>query len=201
MAEMTELKDKAIDIKWKKYVLVSDRVIYFNENYPNWCIQTERFLEWDMEIFKATVIPDIEKPERFFTWYSQAKRVKELDPKKKMDVNLTSALENAETSAVWRALAFMWIGVIDSIASADEIKKAENEEKRQETKKAKKDDVKWFNKEELERLQGNTEYLKKFATSDDLITDISKYYSVSKEMKMKIADVRANVPEDEPKQE
>ena len=196
MAEMTELKDKAIDIKWKKYVLVSDRVRYFNENYPNWCIQTERFLEWDMEIFKATVIPDIEKPERYFTWYSQAKRVKELDPKKKMDVNLTSALENAETSAVWRALAFMWIGVIDSIASADEMKKAENEEKRQEPKKAKKDDVKWFNKEELERLQGNTEYLKKFATSDDLITDIQKYYSVSKEMKMKIADVRANVPED-----
>lgn len=193
MAEMTELKDKAIDIKWKKYVLVSDRVRYFNENYPNWCIQTERFLEWDMEIFKATVIPDIEKPERFFTWYSQAKRVKELDPKKKMDVNLTSALENAETSAVWRALAFMWIGVIDSIASADEIKKAENEEKRQEKKK---DDVKWFNKEELERLQGNTEYLKKFATSDDLITDISKYYSISKEMKLKIADARANVPED-----
>ena len=193
MAEMTELKDKAIDIKWKKYVLVSDRVIYFNENYPNWCIQTERFLEWDMEIFKATVIPDIEKPERYFTWYSQAKRVKELDPKKKMDVNLTSALENAETSAVWRALAFMWIGVIDSIASADEIKKAENEEKRQ---KEKKDDVKWFNKEELERLQGNTEYLKKFATSDDLIKDISKYYSISKEMKLKIADVRANVPED-----
>ena len=193
MAEMTELKDKAIDIKWKKYVLVSDRVIYFNENYPNWCIQTERYLEWDMEIFKATVIPDIEKPERYFTWYSQAKRVKELDPKKKMDVNLTSALENAETSAVWRALAFMWIGVIDSIASADEIKKAENEEKRQEKKK---EDVKWFNKEELERLQGNTEYLKKFATSDDLITDISKYYSISKEMKLKIADARANVPED-----
>ena len=193
MAEMTELKDKAIDIKWKKYVLVSDRVIYFNENYPNWCIQTERFLEWDMEIFKATVIPDIEKPERYFTWYSQAKRVKELDPKKKMDVNLTSALENAETSAVWRALAFMWIGVIDSIASADEIKKAENEEKRQ---KEKKDDVKWFNKEELERLEKNTEYLKKFTTSDDLITDISKYYAINKEMKLKIADVRANVPED-----
>ena len=198
MAEMTELKDKAIDIKWKKYVLVSDRVVYFNENYPNWCIQTERFLEWDMEIFKATVIPDIEKPERYFTWYSQAKRVKELDPKKKMDVNLTSALENAETSAVWRALAFMWIGVIDSIASADEIKKAENEEKRQEKKK---EETKWFNKEELERLEKNTEYLKKFATSDDLIKDISKYYWVSKEMKLKIADVRANVPDDEPKQE
>ena len=72
---------------------------------------------------------------------------------------------------------------------------------KEETKKEKKDETKWFNKEDLERLQGNTEYLKKFATSDDLIKDIQKYYWVSKEMKMKIADVRANVPEDEPKQE
>jgi tetrahydromethanopterin S-methyltransferase subunit D len=32
-------------------------------------------------------------------------------------------LENAETSAVGRALAFMGIGVIDSIASVDEINK------------------------------------------------------------------------------
>jgi hypothetical protein len=48
----------------------------------------------------------------------------------------------------------------------------------------------------LERLESNTEYLKKFATSDELITDISKYYAINKEMKIKIADVRANVPED-----
>ena len=37
---MTELKDKAIDIKGKQYVLVSDRVLYFNETYPNVCIIT-----------------------------------------------------------------------------------------------------------------------------------------------------------------
>ena len=36
------LVDKAIDIKGKKYVLVSDRVMYFNEKYPNGCIQTTR---------------------------------------------------------------------------------------------------------------------------------------------------------------
>ena len=35
MTEDKSLKDRAIDIKWKKYVLVSDRVLYFNENYPN----------------------------------------------------------------------------------------------------------------------------------------------------------------------
>lgn len=116
---MTELKDKAIDIKGKKYVLVSDRVLYFNENYPNGCIQTVRETIWDMEVIKAVVCPDCDVPWRVFTWYSQAKRWDGF-------INKTSALENAETSAVGRALAFMWIWVIDSIASVDEINKAEN---------------------------------------------------------------------------
>ena len=35
-------------------------------------------------------------------------------------------MENAETSAVGRALAMMGIGVIDSIASVDELNKAKN---------------------------------------------------------------------------
>ena len=30
-----QLTNKAIDIKGKKYVLVSDRVLYFNDTYPN----------------------------------------------------------------------------------------------------------------------------------------------------------------------
>lgn len=116
---MTELKDKAIDIKGKKYVLVSDRVLYFNEHYPNWSIQTTRESVGDMEIVKAFVVPDISAPTRMFTWYSQAKRWDWF-------INKTSALENAETSAVGRALAMMGIWVIDSIASVDEINKAEN---------------------------------------------------------------------------
>jgi len=50
----------------------------------------------------------------------------------------------------------------------------------------------------LERLKAKTDYLKKFATSDDLLKDIQKFFSVDKDMKMKIADVRAEVPEDKP---
>ena len=42
MTEDKSLKNRAIDIKGKKYVLVSDRVLYFNENYPNGSIQTTR---------------------------------------------------------------------------------------------------------------------------------------------------------------
>lgn len=112
------LKAKAIQIKGKDYVLVSDRVLYFNETYPNGAIITER-VESDnpqMEVIKAVVIPDVKTPERRFTGYSQAIRGD-------WYINKTSALENAETSAVGRALAFMGIGVIESIASVDEIKK------------------------------------------------------------------------------
>ena len=108
-----------IDIKWKKYVLVKDRIAYFNDNYPNGSIVTTRIMteEPGIEVFKATVTPDCDKPSRYFTGYSQAKRWEGF-------INKTAALENAESSAVWRALAFLWIGITDWIASAEEVTKA-----------------------------------------------------------------------------
>lgn len=114
-----DLKDKAIDIKGKKYVLVSDRVIYFNDTYPNGMINTELISDpiSDHIIVKATIVPDIDKPLRTFSDYSQATKGDGM-------VNRTAALENASTSAVGRALAMMGIGVLDSIASVDEINKA-----------------------------------------------------------------------------
>jgi hypothetical protein len=115
---MKSLKNKAIDIKGKKYVLVADRIIYFNETYPNGMIQTELLESTDRVVFRAVVTPDIDKPDRIFNGYSQAVWGDGY-------INKTSALENAETSAVGRALAMMGIGVIDSVASVDEIKKAE----------------------------------------------------------------------------
>jgi hypothetical protein len=120
------LIDKAIDIKGKKYVLVSDRVLEFNKLYPNGCIKTEKLErivgQSDRVEFRAIVFPNIDSPERYFTGHSQAVWGEGY-------INKTSALENAETSAVGRALAMMGIGVIDSIASVDEITKAKNQEK------------------------------------------------------------------------
>ena len=113
-----ELRDKAVDIKGKEYVLVKDRVLYFNNHYPEGSITTELVSapESDHIVMKATVTPD---GRRTFTGYSQA-------TKGDGYINKTAALENAETSAVGRALAMMGIGVIDSIASVDEINKAES---------------------------------------------------------------------------
>ena len=50
-----------------------------------------------------------------------------------------------------------------------------------------------FNKDELEQLKANTDRVSSFETSDALIQQISTKYKISKEMKMKIADVRADV--------
>lgn len=110
------LEDKAITIKGKKYVLVSDRVTYFNQEYPEGSITTDLISEptSDMVIMKAT----IKTGSQTFTGHSQA--IIGDGP-----VNKTAALENAETSAVGRALAMMGIGVVESIASADEINKAQ----------------------------------------------------------------------------
>lgn len=122
---MKDLKDKAIIIKGKKYVLVSDRVIYFNEKYPRGSIATSLLSapESEMVIVRATITPDASMPERFFQGMSQA--VIGDGP-----VNKTAALENAETSAVGRSLAMMGIGVIESIASADEMNKAQGSGKK-----------------------------------------------------------------------
>jgi hypothetical protein len=113
-----DLQEKAIDFKGKKYVLVADRVLYFNEIYPDGSITTELISKPDdiLVVMKATVKPN---EKQTFTGYSQAKWGEGY-------INKTSALENAETSAVGRALAFMGIGVIESIASIDEINKANN---------------------------------------------------------------------------
>ena len=114
-----DLKEKAVDIKGKKYVLVSDRIIYFNENFPKGSIVTELLTEpgSDKIVIQAVVTPDAENIERVFTGLAQ-------ETVGDGYINKTSALENAETSAVGRALAMMGIGVIDSVASVDEINKA-----------------------------------------------------------------------------
>jgi len=119
MTEDKQLADKAINLKGKQYVQVVDRIIYFNETYKNGCIRTRLLShpEQTHYVVEAKVIPDTTAPERYFSGLSQAKLG---DP----GANREAALENAETSAVGRALAMMGIGVIDSVASSDEMAKA-----------------------------------------------------------------------------
>jgi hypothetical protein len=103
---------KTILIKGKEYTPVVERVKEAHAQDRAVSITTEIIGNTDRAIVKATV--------RFkgniFTGHSQAVYGKGMMG----DV----ALEVAETSAIGRALGFANIGLIDGIASADEIRKA-----------------------------------------------------------------------------
>jgi len=109
---------KTVKIKGKDYVPVSERLIWLGNNCE-YSINTEYWYYPDrlMWVVKATLTID----SKSYTGLAQ-----EIESKNYKDVNHTSALENAETSAVGRACAMAGIGIETGIASADEVNKALN---------------------------------------------------------------------------
>ncbi len=108
---------KKISIKGKDYIPVVERIKYLHDEVKEYSIETnyEYFPDRKMWVVKAElIIGDM-------TWTGLAQEIESDNYK---EVNHTSALENAETSAVGRACAMAGIGLTDSIASADEVKKA-----------------------------------------------------------------------------
>ena len=110
-----------IDIKGKQYVMVKDRIIAFNELYPSGSIETEIVKnDENSVVVKATIKVDDEKSGRairIFNGHSEAYRNGGQMGQVPVEV--------AETSAVGRALAMLGIGIIESVASADEIVKSQ----------------------------------------------------------------------------
>lgn len=113
---------KTINIKGKEYVPVSERLKFISDNYE-YAINTDYqfFPDQKMWVVKATLILKKNDTEWSYTGLAQ-----EIESNNYKDVNHTSALENAETSAVGRACAMAGIGIDGGIASADEVKKAIN---------------------------------------------------------------------------
>lgn len=103
---------KTINIKGKEYVPVVERVKEAHKLDEKISIQTSVV---SMENNRVTVKATVVFNGREFTGHSQAV----YSTKMMGDV----ALEIAETSAVGRALGFANIGLIDGIASADEMRK------------------------------------------------------------------------------
>lgn len=109
---------KAIDIgRGKAYVMVHTKVAAFRRSYPKGRIESEIIGNPESWVFiRSKVTPNVEHPEQYFIGHSQAKW--------QGNINGAAALENAETSAVGRALSMMGIGIEDGMCSAEELAKA-----------------------------------------------------------------------------
>ena len=107
-----------VPIHGKKYKTVALRVQEFREKYPGHTILTELVEANDtLVVFKATISWE---GVVISTGYAEEVRTAS-------NINRTSALENCETSAVGRALAFFGLAGSE-IASADEVVNAINEQ-------------------------------------------------------------------------
>lgn len=110
---------KTIDIKGTPYVKVNERVKHFRLDWTqerNYGIITEIInLSEDSVLIKASIIDHNNKV--ISTGHAY-------EVKGSSFINKTSHIENAETSAVGRALGFLGIGIDAEIASAEEIMNA-----------------------------------------------------------------------------
>lgn len=118
-----------IKIHGKEYVTVNERLDDFLHENPKATIDTilastDQIVDTatgDMcnrYIVHAKVLPNpIEEPEIYYTGYAEERDNNGF-------INKTSALENAETSALGRALAFAGYGSASSIASGEEVIRA-----------------------------------------------------------------------------
>lgn len=114
---MEKEKLKTIDIKGKEYVLINERIRYFRETYEDGQILTEILSnENGVCLFKATVVIN---GKIVATGHAQEKEGSTF-------INKTSYIENAETSAIGRALGIAGIGIDTSIATYEEVKNAIN---------------------------------------------------------------------------
>ena len=109
------------------YVEVNERIKAFRKLYPEGCIETEMLSnENGVCVFKASVYARysesfINGKEYFLIGTGHA-----YEKEGSTFINRTSYIENCETSAVGRALAMCGIGIDKSIASAEEVENAVN---------------------------------------------------------------------------
>ena len=112
---MAKADTGVVNIHGREYQTVALRVKNFREAHPKFTLTTE-VLHRDQEIvvMKASILDDTGR--LIATGHSEERR-------DKSQINRTSALENAETSAIGRALAAFGLGGTE-FATADEVANA-----------------------------------------------------------------------------
>ena len=109
---------KTVDIKGKAYVEVNERIKYFRENYKGWSLESDLLsLEDGVCVIRATLRDEHGVIKANGLAYEKENST---------FINKTSYIENCETSAWGRALGNLGIGIDTSIASAEEVINAVN---------------------------------------------------------------------------
>ena len=105
------------DIKGKDYVEVNQRIKAFRKIYPEGTIETEILkLEGTICVIKATIRVGDKVLGTGIAYENEGSTF----------INKTSYIENCETSAVGRALGMCGLGIDTSVASAEEVQNAIN---------------------------------------------------------------------------
>ena len=123
---------KTTPIKNKEYAEVPQRVEAFRKLHPEGAIETDCVVNGDLCIARTTIKDSDGRILATGTAYEE---------KGSNYINKTSFIENAETSAVGRALGFAGIGSAASIASADEVLHAIELQETEKKKKQKITDI------------------------------------------------------------
>jgi len=161
-----------VKIHGKEYKTVALRIQEFREKHPDFTIQTELVEANDMlVVMKATISMG---PQVIATGYAEEVRTAS-------KINRTSALENAETSAVGRALAFFGLGGSE-IASADEVASAISQQNSQGSN------------EEMERLVAHNEAWRNNSGS---IYFIKEYINMDEPKWENVAEAWAEIPNED----
>lgn len=118
---MEKTKLKTLNIKGKEYTTVDSRVQFFREKYPTWSLETEYpVLDLEKGVCVCRAVVKDETGKHVADGYAH-----EWQSKPGSMVNKTSYIENAQTSAIGRALGFIGIGINGlGIATAEEVKTA-----------------------------------------------------------------------------
>lgn len=117
---------KTTNIKGKDYAEVNQRIKAFRLVHPSGCITTEIVeLKDGIVTMKASVFDEAMR--LLGTGYAQEKEQSSY-------INKTSYIENCETSAIGRALGMCGYGVDVSVASAEEVQNAINNQQIDEKK-------------------------------------------------------------------
>lgn len=114
---------KTTDIKGKSYVEVNQRIKAFRQLYPEGFIKTQLLSnENGVCVFRA----DVGFVEDHYEMVLATGTAYEKESSSY--INKTSYIENCETSAVGRALGMLGLGIDTSVASAEEVRNAINQQ-------------------------------------------------------------------------